>query len=60
MLPYDKLENAVKSANTLEESTSALAQLLSSGVAVWEDGSLYSVKQLVGSVNGLKIEIFAR
>lgn len=60
MFPYCTLEDEARSASTLEESASALAQLLSSGVAVWEDGSLYSIKQLVGSVNGLKIEIFAR
>lgn len=60
MFPYDSLENAAKTATSLDESTTALAQLLSSGVAVWDDGSLYSIRQLVAKVNGLKIEVFAR
>jgi hypothetical protein len=60
MFPYDSLEQEVESAKSLEQSATALAHLLSSGVAVWEDGSLYSVRHLVGSVKGLKIEVFAR
>ena len=60
MFPYDLLEAEAKSANSLKESASALASLLSSGVALWDDGTLYSIRQLVAKVNGLKIEVFAR
>lgn len=60
MFPYDSLENAARTATSLDESIGALTLLLSSGVAVWDDGSLYSIRQLVGKVNGLKIEVFAK
>jgi hypothetical protein len=34
----------------------ALAALLSGGFAVWTDGSLYSIRELVAKVNGLQSE----
>lgn len=60
MTPYDIVESEVLAATSLEESAKALEHLISGGFAVWDDGSLYSIKQLVGSVKGLRIEIFAR
>jgi hypothetical protein len=60
MTPYDIVESEVLAASSLEESATSLEHLISGGFAVWDDGSLYSIKQLVGRANGLKIEIFAR
>ncbi len=60
MTPYELIEQRVNAASDLLASAKALEHLLSGGFAVWEDGSLYSVKQLVARVNGLKIEVFAR
>ena len=34
--------------------------LLSGGFAVWEDGSLYSIKQLVARIDGLQIHVYSR
>ena len=60
MTPYEELDRRARSARTLEELTEVLGLLLSGGYAVWTDGSLYSIKQLVDEVSGLKIEIFSR
>lgn len=60
MSPYDLIETEVRATTTLEQCADSLAKLLSDGFAVWEDGSLYSIKQLVAQVKGLKIEVFAR
>ncbi len=60
MLPHELLEREVRTASTLDESAYALARLLSSGLSVWQDGSLYFTKQLVDRINGLKIEVYAR
>lgn len=60
MDPYESIESAVLAAESLQEGAAALQELLSGGYAVWEDGSLYSIKQLVARVNGLRIEVFAR
>lgn len=57
---YEELDNQTSTACSLEESTAALERLLSGGYAVWDDGSLYSIKQLVARVNGLKIEVRSR
>lgn len=50
----------ILSASSLDESLDILQVMLSSGIAVWTDGSLYNIKQLVGSVRGLKIEMYPR
>lgn len=60
MLPHQLLERQVASSTTLDQATEALAALLSSGMSVLRDGSLYYTKQLVARVNGLKIEVYAR
>ncbi len=57
---YEEIEDRVIKAKSLEESLEVLEMLLSSGYSVWEDGSLYNIKQLVARVNGLKIEVFSR
>ena len=60
MNPYDELEYRANNSETLEDSTEVLEILLSGGFSVWEDGSLYEIKQLVGKVNGLRIKVFAK
>lgn len=60
MNPYDIIERRVGEAASLEAATEALELLLSSGLGVWTDGRLYSIRQLVAKVNGLRIEVYAR
>ena len=60
MTPLGLIEEKVVSAQDLPAATEALAALLSGGFSVWTDGSLYNIKQLVGRMNGLKIEVFAK
>ena len=60
MTPYDVIEAEVSNAASLQDGTVALERLLSGGYAVWDDDSLYRIKQLVGRVHGMKIEIYAR
>ena len=60
MTPYNLLETELKGAAVLEDSVKVLEHLLSGGYAVWTDGTLYNIKQLVARVNGLRVEIFAR
>jgi hypothetical protein len=60
MTPHDLIEKEVRTASTIEDCAGSLAKLLSGGFSVWEDGSLYSIKQLVARVHGSKIEVFAR
>jgi hypothetical protein len=60
MNPYDEIERRASSSKSLEESAEVLEILLSGGFSVWEDGSLYNIKQLVARVNGLRIEVFSR
>ncbi len=54
---YDAIEKKAIEADGLEEMAEALYFLLNSGFSVWEDGSLYSIKQLVAIHKNLKIEI---
>lgn len=56
----ERIEEKIKNAGSLEESLEILEILLSNGYSVWEDDSLYSIKQLVAQVNGLKIRVFSR
>lgn len=60
MTPHDLIEEKVASAKDLPAATETLAVLLSGGYSVWTNGTLYNIKQLVGRVNGLKIEVFSR
>lgn len=60
MNPYEEIELRASSAKTLQDSAEVLAFLLSGGFSVWEDGSLYEIRQLVARVDGLRIEVFSR
>lgn len=60
MNPYEEIERRASSSKFLEESAEVLEILLSGGFSVWEDGSLYNIKQLVAQVNGLRIEVYSR
>jgi hypothetical protein len=60
MNPYEEIESEIESAASLNDSARVLDKLLFEGYAVWMDGSLYNIKQLVARVDGLKIKIFAR
>ena len=57
---YDEFEQRAKAAKSLQESAIVLSDLLSGGYAVWTDGSLYCIRQLVARVKGLQIHIYAR
>ncbi len=59
MNPYEIIADRLSKADSLDELTKGLEHLLSGGYAVWEDGELYSIRQLVAKVNGLKIEIYS-
>jgi len=59
MNPYVEIERRVQDAKSIPELAAALELLLSGGFAVWTDGSLYEVKQLVAQVNGLRIVVFS-
>lgn len=54
---YEDIEKRLDNANTLEELVSVLEILFNHGYAVWHDGQLYNIKQLVAKVNGLHFEI---
>ena len=60
MNPYEEIERRASSTKSLQVSAEVLEILLSGGFSVWTDGSLYSIKQLVARVNGLRIEVFSR
>lgn len=57
---YEALDVRARRATSLEESASVLADLLSGGYSVSDDGSLYSIKQLVANVRGLQIHVYAK
>jgi Domain of unknown function (DUF4160) len=59
MSPYEHIESAAKSATSIDDAAQVLNILLFGGFSVHDD-SLYSIRQLVAWVDGLKIEIFAR
>ncbi|TMN95148.1 DUF4160 domain-containing protein [Pseudoalteromonas sp. S558] len=59
MNPYQLIADKLSNAESLEELTKGLEHLLSGGYSIWEDGELYSIRQLVAKVNGLKIEIYS-
>jgi Domain of unknown function (DUF4160) len=56
----DVIERRIASAQDLDSAAEVLGLLLSDGLAVWSDGSLYNIRHLVGRVNGLKIEVYAK
>jgi hypothetical protein len=58
MNPYQDLDDRATNAESLQDSAQVLADLLGGGYAVWTDSSLYSIKQLVARVDGLKIHIY--
>ncbi len=60
VIPEDLIEKKLAEASSLEDLAEVLKLLLGEGIAVWEDGSLYYIRQLVARINGLRIEIFAR
>jgi hypothetical protein len=53
-------ENRLESSDSLDDLAMVLEILLSGGYSVWERNQIYSTRQLVDSVNGLRIEIFSR
>jgi hypothetical protein len=57
---YADIEQRARSAASIEDAAAVLEELLGSGFAVWDDGSLYSIKQLVARVQGLQIHIYSR
>lgn len=57
---YEEIEDRAATAKSLNESLEVLELLLSHGYSVWQDGSLYQIKQLVACVHGLKIEVFSK
>ena len=58
MTPYDLLEQKIIDASDVDDLAEALYILFSGGYSVWEDGSLYNIRQLVDVHKGLKIEIY--
>lgn len=59
MNPYEIISDRLSNSESLEELTKGLAYLLSGEFAISEVGELYSIRQLVDKVNGLKIEIYS-
>lgn len=55
---YVSIEERTESASSIEDATAILEELLSGGYSIWDDGSLYFIKQLVAKVNNLRIEVF--
>ena len=60
MNPYEELAKRASRAETLDESAAVLSELLTGGYAVWTDGTLYNIKQLVARVRGLQIHVYAK
>jgi hypothetical protein len=52
------IDDQIAGAVDLVELAAVLEQLLSSNLAVWEDGELYHIKKLVAEIHGLRIEIY--
>ena len=59
MDPYQQIAKKLGECTSLDELTEGLEHLLNGGYGVWKDGELYSIRQLVSRVNGLKIEIYS-
>lgn len=58
--PIRELEQRAEEVATLQDATAVLETLLAEGFAVWEDGSLYYIRQLVDEVGGLKVHVYSR
>jgi hypothetical protein len=59
MNPYDQIERSVTESENLDDMAKCLYGLLNGNFAVWTDGALYSIKQLVSMQGGLRIEIYS-
>ncbi|MBN2425370.1 MAG: DUF4160 domain-containing protein [Calditrichaceae bacterium] len=57
MIIDDLVEKKINESSSLNELVFILDKLLRYN-SVWEDGTLYSIRQLVAYVDGLKVEIF--
>jgi hypothetical protein len=55
---YVSIEQRTERVTTVEEAATILEELLGGGYSIWDDGSLYFIKQLVAKVNNLRIEVF--
>ena len=55
-----ELDKEIVNATNVEDTLSALECLLSGGYNVWSDGSLYSIKELVGRINGVSVYIYPK
>ena len=55
----NELEDALRTATTVQDALLILEELLSGGYNALPDGRLYYIKELVGQVNNLKIYIYA-
>ena len=53
-------EKRLESSESLDDLAMVLEILLSGGYSVWEGNQIYSIRKLVDSVNGLRIEIRPR
>lgn len=58
MNQYDLIEKKIVDSENLDELAKCLFILLNGNFAVWTDGALYNIKQLVSIHNGLRIEIY--
>lgn len=55
------VEQKIAAAEGLEDLSAALEQILLGGYSIWDDGSLYEIKQLVTWLtNALRVEIRMR
>jgi hypothetical protein len=55
---YVSIEERTERAATLDESAAILEELLGGGYSIWDDGSLYFIKQLIAKVRNLRIEVY--
>jgi hypothetical protein len=60
MRPDDGIREAVQKAADLVALAEVLQRLFNSGVSVWTDGTLYFIRQRVGTIGSLKLEVFPR
>jgi hypothetical protein len=59
MNPYEALEEKLRARTSVQDAAEVLSELLSGGYAVWTDGTLYNIRQLVARVYGLQIHVYA-
>jgi hypothetical protein len=58
MQPEAFFAQAIRSARSQSELASVLSRLLVSGLAGWDDGSLYHIRARVASIHGLALHVF--